>query len=534
MAIIVFTQPVPFPIAPLRQVLNAQLPLYKWQIGEADDGGAKTMAQWSDHQLIAGRTDATVLFCELFARPEPLAGDAPVHSWHLEIRRPTTDNDMIAHRVLLLIASVVMVPDDAALCQLLPGGGWLSRDETLRAAKALLAGESLEKLAHFGRPASTFAGSRAAAPAATASPRGEGRYSGLSQEQALRLGDMDETMARILHEKGMGEIADGMGLTKPPAFAHELPQPDRLPTMVLLAREPLILDWGQVGDGLRAIDPAGDWQVGQTGISHGALLGRGATIRFDTGQAPLPAYLLAQAQARSHGLTEEDKRTIATHRLHHSVTVDLDTRAADFLAVRQVAKVATLLIGLAAKRHGCVGLFNAGVGTVMPVDRVYQQIGILGSDEVPITLWTWAAFHSIEADAISISTGGMLPFTGYEVELWNAPGTLEQVAERLNGVLRYLLINGPVIIHGDTIGDHASDRSTRCFLGDSRADRGERTVPAMLLEFDAPEVARPKADMPRPDSPPPAPPLAPPPVPARTAPTGLVRRPPGSFGRKGL
>ncbi|NWK96759.1 hypothetical protein DM806_14030 [Sphingobium lactosutens] len=537
MAIIVFTQPVPFPIAPLRQVLSAQLPLYKWQIGEDDDGGAKTMAQWSDHQLIAGRTDATILFCELFARPEPLAGDAPVHSWHLEIRRPTTDNDTIAHRVLLLIASVVMMPDDAALCQLLPGGGWLSRDETLRAAKALLAGESLDKLAHFGRPASTFEGSRAAPSPnvpASAAPRGEGRYANLSQEQALRLGDMDETMARILHEKGMGEIADGMGLTKPPAFAHELPQPDRLPTMVLLAREPLILDWGQVGEGLRAIDPAGDWTVGQTGISHGALHGRGATIRFDTGQGPLPAYLLAQAQARSHGLIEEDKRAIASHRLHHSITIDLDTRAADFLAVRQVAKVATLLIGLAAKRHGCVGLFNAGVGTVMPVQRVYQQIAILGSDEVPITLWTWAAFHSTEPDAISISTGGMLPFAGFEVELWNAPGTLEQVAERLNGVLRYLLINGPVITHGDTIGDHASDRSTRCFLGDSRADRGDRSVPAMLLEFDAPEVARPKADLPRPDVTPPSPQQQPSPPRARPTPSGFGRRAPGSFGRKGL
>ncbi|QGP79673.1 DUF4261 domain-containing protein [Sphingobium sp. CAP-1] len=469
MAIIVFTQTIPFPIAPLRQLLAAQLPLYKWQIGEADDGGARTMGQWSDHQLISGRTDATILFCELFARMEPLASDAPLHGWHLEIRRPTTDNDAIAHRVLLLIASVVMAADDGALCQLLPGGGWLSCEETARAAKALLAGETLEKIAQFGRPASSFAGSRAAAPSP---PRREGRYAGLTPEQALNLGDMDETMARILHEQGMGDIADGMGLTRPPAFAHERPQPDRLPTMVLLAREPLILDWNQVAEGIRVIDPAGDWRVGETGVGNGLIHGRGATIRFDSGQGALPAYLLAQAQARSHGLSEEDRCIIASHRLHHSISIDLDTRAADFVAVRQTAKVATLLIGLAAKRPGCVGLFNAGVGTVMPVERVYSQVGILGSDEVPITLWTWAAFHSTQADAISISTGGMRPFTGYEVELWDAPGTLEQVAERLNGVLRYLLINGPAIRHGDTIGDHAGDRSTRCFLGDSRADRG--------------------------------------------------------------
>lgn len=521
MAIIVFTQPVPFPVAPLRQLLAAQLPLYKWQIGEADDGGARTMAPWRDHQLISGRTDATIIFCELVARMVPLAGDAPLHGWHLEIRRPTTENDAIAHRLILLIASAVMAGDDGALCQLLPGGGWLSGEEAARGAKALLAGETLDTIARFGRPASSFAGRRATpADGAPAAPRADARYAGLSPQQALNLGGMDATMARILHEQGMGAIADGMGLTRPPAFADERPRADRLPTMLLLAREPLRPDWGQVAEGARIIDPAGDWRVDEASPEAGGRLlhGRGATIRFVMQDGALPAYLLAQAQARSHGLTDADKDSLATHRLHHDISIDLDTRTADFADVRQVAKVATLLIGIAAKSPGCVGLFNAGVGTVMPVQRVYQQVGILGSDEVPISLWTWAAFHSTATDAISISTGGMLPFTGYEVELWNAPGALEPAAERLNGVLRYLLINGPTIGHGDSIGDHAADRSVRCFLGDSRADRD---VPALLLEFDAP-ATRPRFAPPAPASP------------SRPAPAGFARRAPGGFGRKGL
>ncbi|WHO39301.1 hypothetical protein PMI04_001470 [Sphingobium sp. AP49] len=408
MAIIVFTRPVPFPIASLRQLLAAQLPLYKWTVGEDDDGGAETMGQWADAQLICGRTDASIVFCELFARAQPFAGDAPVHRWHLELKRPTTDNDVIAHRILLLVAATVMLADDGALCQLLPGGGWLSSDDMIRATRALLAGESLEKLAQFGRPASAFAGS-APAPVAASVPRPAGRYAGLAPEQAMSLGQMDESFARILREKGMGDIADSMGLAAPPAFAHERPRADRLPTMVLLATQPLILDWALVQEGIGAIDPRGDWTLSETGLSHGVLAGRGATIRIDTHHAPLPAYLMAQAQARSHGLTEEDKRLLATHRLHHSVSVDLDTRAADFVDVRQSAKVATLLMGLAAKRQGCIGLFNAGVGTVMPVARLQQQVGILGSDEVPITLWTWCAFESIQPDAISISTGACCP-----------------------------------------------------------------------------------------------------------------------------
>lgn len=548
MAIVIFTQPVPFPIAPLRQALAAQLPLYRWQVGEEDDGGAQTMGRWGDCDLVYGRTGASAIFCELRARDDRLSGDVPLHSWHLEIRRPTTENAMVADRIAMVIATIVMVPDDGALCQLVPGGGWLSSEDMLRATRALLAGETLERLAEFGRPASSFAGRAAAVSTLPATPARTGRYAGLSQDQALSLGSMDESMARILHEKGMGDIADGMGLTKPPAFAHELPQADRLPTMVMLASAPLILDWALLREGLEAVDPRGGWVIDQSGPHHGVLRGRGATMTLDTNQSPLPGYLLAQATARSHGLSEEDKRLLGTHRVHHSIAIDLDTRAADFIDVRQTAKAATLLIALAAKRNGFVGLFNAGVGTVMPVARVVQQIGILGSDEVPITLWTWAAFHSTQADAISISTGGMLPFTGYEVELWNAPGTLETVAERLNGVLRYLLINGPAIAHGDTIGDHAADRSTRCFLGDSRADRGERAdgrpVPAMLLEFDAPEAAGARSPLPRPDLPRPDLPRSdlptatampvPPARPAPVTPTGFGRRPPGGFGRKGL
>jgi hypothetical protein len=516
MAIIVFSRPVPFPIAPLRLLLTAQLPLYKWTVSEEDDGGPETMGEWTDRQLICGRSADARVFCEIAARSGPAPGDMPPHGWYLDIGRPTTDDESVIHRMMLLIASTVMIPADDALCQLLPGGGWLSHNDVVRATKALIAGESFDKLAHLGQPASSFAASASA-------PRGDGRYAGLSQERAMALGGMDETMARILHERGMGEIAEGLGLTRPPAFADERPQANRLPTMALLASQPLSPDWSTLRDGVQAVDPQGGWTV-----EPGLLRGRGAVIRFGEAQGVVPAYLMAQAQARSHGLIDRDKALLGSHRVHHAITVELDTRAADYADVRQVTKIATLLIGLAAKQPGCVGLYNAGVGTAMVVEGVWQQIGVLANDEIPIALWTWAAFHSLERDAISIATGGMLPFTGYEVELWNAPGALEQVAERLNGVLRYLLINGPVIAHGDTIGKQAGDKSTRCFLGDSRADRGEQLVPAMLLELDgvaSTPPARPRAD----------PPVSTPPA-ARpaTPPASFGRRAPGGFGRKGL
>jgi hypothetical protein len=527
MAIVVFSRQVPCPIGPMRKLLGTCLPLYKWQIGEDDDGREATLVPWRDRTLIIGRTDATALFCEVVRREEPIATDAPFHTWHVEVPRPTTDNDAIAQRMTMLIASVVM--EEESFCQLLPGGPWLSSEDMARATKALLGGESFEKVAAFGRTTSQSA----VTPARPVAPA---RYAGLSPEQAMRTGGLDETFARILHEQGMGAIADGMGLAKPPAYAHELPRDDALPTLVLLLSQPQIFDWAMTRQGLAAIDPGGNWIVEREGPGHGTLIGRGATIAIASEPDPLPGYLVAQAVARSHGLSEEDRRQIAGHRMRVSLSVDLDTRAADYVAVRQTAKIVTLLVALAARRHDCLGLFNAGVGTVMAGPRLRQQVGVLANDEVPIQLWTWCAFHSIRPDAVSMSTGGLRPFLGYEVELWNAPGTLEQVAERMNGVLRYLLINGPVIRHGETIGDSAADQSVRCFLGESRAERpGQEHVPAMLLEFDSPGVSAPK---PTPDAPVAGdiaalvPGLAKPPS-APPSP-GFGRRPAGGFGRKGL
>jgi hypothetical protein len=483
-AIIVFSKPVAFPVAPLREQLLRYFPRFKWQCGENDTGAAEQMGSFAENPVILGRSaeEAIMVHCQPFLGAHHAA---PVpHEWHLKISQPTTENGRLAQAISALICGISMILDeDHARCQLEEGGSWYSAEEMVQVIKTVSDGS--------GAPV-PLPQTGMAAPDTPA-----GRYANLEPEQVMALGETDEMFAKLLHERGMGDIAEEMGLSAAPDFAHEGARMDHLPTMVMLANSPLIFDWQAIKEGLPAIDPGGDWNIVESGPSYGRLEGRGATIKIATTNSPVPSYILAQGFARTHGITDADKAAFTAHKVHHTLTIDLDTRAADYVDVRQTTKVATLLIGLAALRHGFAGLYNAGVGALLTVDAVKGQMGVLASDEVPISMWTWWAFDSVEPENVSLSTNGMRPFTGYEVELWNAPGALDAVADRLNGVIRYLLINGPVIKHGDTIGDNVGDRSTRCFHGTTRANRPEQDLPVLLIELDNMT----NASTPQPDAP---------------------------------
>jgi hypothetical protein len=294
----------------------------------------------------------------------------------------------------------------------------------------------------------------------------------------------------------MGETADGMGLTLAPDYAHEKPRDEALPTLVMLATAPLCIDWLKIGEGLRAIDKAAHWALQPSSPHAGRICGRGATITIACEKRPMPGYLLAQGMAREHFLKPGQRAQLARHSCQQIIGVELDTRTADYVDVRQTAKAVAMVIAACAMNPAFVGLFNAGTGVAKPADRVRDSITALGQDEVPVAIWTWIAVDSQVSDAVSISSAGMRPFVGFEVECWNAPGDLDSVASRVNDVMRYLLINGDVIKPGETIGNYEGDRSTRCFFGDSKADRCGAKVPAMLLEFDDNGPANPKPDAP--------------------------------------
>ncbi len=491
MPTLLFSQHVAFPIGSLRTTLARYCDGYKWRCGEEDNGGPDQMGSFGRSDIVMGRADADIVMVTLTTRHDPLGPPAPPHQWALEVSSPTTDDERLANHLLGIICSTLMMPDaERAFCRLTPDGRWLRATEVIDAIDDVLRGKPLSEIESGLAMPDT--GGRCAGLA----PDTGGRYAGLAPDQAMMLASTDETMARILHEQGMGSIADGMGLTEPPHFAGELPQANRLPTLVLLSTSPLFIDWAKTAEMLHAIDKDGDWQVAADGPTSGRLTGRGAVVTISCADQPLPAYLTTQGLAREHFLTPAMRAEVMSHRAWTAFDIAFDTRAAGFIATRQTAKAVAMAMAPLATNPTCVGLFNAGLGVARPAERVRDSIGALLDNEVPIGIWIWAAPDSSVTDAVSISTSGMRPFVGYEVECWNAPGTIAVAAERLNGVLRYLLINGPVIEHGDTIGIETGDKSTRCFHGVSNAQRAEEGVPTLLLEFDNKGGVKPRADAP--------------------------------------
>jgi hypothetical protein len=470
MAIITFSKPVGFPTAPLRDLLQKHLPLFKWQCGEHDMGGEKEMGRFDDHMLIVGRSSSTAIFTELRRVESPFPGAAYPHAWHLQIGAPTTELQPVADRVTLIIGMTVMILDEQdALCQLRPGGNWLTAQDLLRVFKVVLGGESIALADGLGIPPDRLAAS-----------------------------DRPSTPERMPPER-MPD-APTLGRDPPRDVARRMLAP-----MALMIERNLRPDWATIERFARELDPDGRWSHQALGDMD-VLAGRGVRVMAHTKGDPVPAYVYQDAFTRSFWFTG-DRSAIAAHRRHMTVACALDTAGADWVSIRQTAKIVTLVTGMLARLPGVIAVYNMDTGTIFEPARVGEFLGILGRNQLPVLLWTWTQWHSLVDGDVSMSTSGLMPFLGHELELWNAPLSAEEVRDQVSDLIIYLLDAGPTIGHGDTAGRTRGDQSIRCFLGPGRAGR-DTPVQALFLEFagvggatlraDVPEVGAPAPDLPRP------------------------------------
>jgi len=529
MAIILLGSAGTFPAGPLRARLQTELPDWRWTCGEQDISAPDSLQIWRPSQLVCGRptilpsTDAPPLFIDLRYTDAAWNGPAaPPHAARVLIGAPTTDNPQLADRLKVLIASTLLdVHGGSGWAQFAPGENWLDAAQVARLVPLITGGEPLSIAADLGR---SFSNSAQTPPDTGPSLATLPFDDLLPAERSARLGidtlGLARAEASIAAALGANPV---LGLALPPAspLAAEHPSPHRLPTLALLYAEPPALDWGLLAQGLNAIDPQGQWQA-----TEGAINGR-ARLTIAHNPAPLPACLIEPALDRSVALRSgEPLRALRRHASHLTIAADLDPAKAGPEATRQTAKAMTMALAILSKAGVCVGAYNAATDCLFTADHIEPLISPLAQDEVSIPLFVWIAFHSTQSDAIALSTAGLIPFTGCEVEVWNAPGDLGFVADKLNGVLRYLLVNGAVIGHGDTIGLSPSDQTTRCFRSPSRAPRPYaqgQDIPALLLEFAGPAIRAPRADA-----------LGI----AQTGPSlaqpSLLRRARTAFGRKGL
>jgi hypothetical protein len=473
LAVLLLQTPIPFPTSRLRDQLGGFFAGITWWAGDADLGQAGRTTPFERAETILGRTRDQSILCTVQQNRHPY-GPAnghvpPDHRLHVTIGAPTTDDAALARGIALIVgvtlaaADATVNPDVAeggAWLQLEPGSPWYSVTDMRSLAKMLENDRTLPRRFEFGRP------EVAAAPADTSGAR--------------------------------------------------RPVSERLGSFTLLLDGDVHIDWAPIAEAMNIVDPGGDWCIVASPGGMGFATGRS---RLHMIWAPMPyeADAIEQGRARSFWF-DGDRTRVARHRHYLTIALIAPEAFADRVSA---AKAMTIMVALLARLPQVAAVFNNMVMTLFTPDQVQGQAAILARNEVPIQLWIWAAPNALTDGDVSLTTGGLAPFVGYEVEVWNAPLSLAVATEKLNGVLRYLLSNGPVVAHGDTIGDNAVDQTTRCFFAPSRAERPE-PVDAMMLEFDSGPSASPRRDL----APPPRPDPVPPPRPAATA----MRRP--VFGRK--
>lgn len=206
MAIITFRKArifptMPFPTAPLRDLLITNLPAYKWQCGEHDSGGKTEKGHFHDHMLISGRSSDTLVFTELRAVDAIMPGAAPPHLWYLDVGAPTTEIEYVADRITLIICMTLMIADEQdSRCQLYPGGHWLTAQDMSKLFDRVIAGV----------PLAIAAGSAPLAPAPAAPPAEDQR------ERAARILDDDaspETRQLLSEVVAAHEVEAAHGLS---------------------------------------------------------------------------------------------------------------------------------------------------------------------------------------------------------------------------------------------------------------------------------------------------------------------------------
>lgn len=540
-----------FPAGVLRGALSRAVPKLRWTCGEDDDGTPDCAAPMRRDTLITGRSGTASVQIALHAE------DRTEDGVQLQASVMGCDDTLLRDRILTALAGTFATLDRPGMhVRFAATQGWLNAAGAERAAVLVLEGEELAAiapaLAVTHEPMLEAIEAPTAAPAPSPSPAAQSGTGGpsqlahlpfddlLPQERSARMGidviGLAETEASVAHALFSGPraaMADTIGWPEPPPFFAEAPRRDRLPTLVLLFDEAPRIDWSIVAEGLTAIDGEAEWRIHANSPHEARLTGRGGTICLSWQAEALPAWMIEKAIWRSFWCRPGSTlRRLRRHRGYLSLTCDLDTAAAEYIDVRQSAKALSMVLAIAAKSGPCTGVFNAAHGCAYTADQLDMLVGPLAEDEVPIKLFLWTAFHETKGDAVSLSTAGMLPFVGREVETWNAPGSLAYVGDKLNQLLRYLLIEGPVIRHGDTIGETAGEQTLRVCHGESREASRPGPVPVLLMEFAGPANGTPRPD-PVPIASAPTVIAPPPAVNARTG-FGSLRRTTGNFGRKGL
>lgn len=205
-----------------------------------------------------------------------------------------------------------------------------------------------------------------------------------------------------------------------------------------------------------------------TDLTLNTALGDGFALRFDGG--PLVSVIIANrplpqvAYVRAVQLNRtwpHAAAAIGRHRAH--IIVGLTAEPTDHLeALNGAAYVTMATAAIAALTPALAVVWSTG-DAVSEAAQFQHAAGMLAQKQ--ISPEAWVGFEWLDGPrtpqgerTLAVVTTGLRAFIGREIEWLPSPLPPLTIAQRMIGLLQYLIVSGPVIADGDTLGISEAER----------------------------------------------------------------------------
>lgn len=206
------------------------------------------------------------------------------------------------------------------------------------------------------------------------------------------------------------------------------------------------------------IPQLGDTEKGDKNIlSFG--VGDQATVFLTLIPGPIPWSDL-KGPCETSALWPVAAKVLKPHKLHLLVTILFE----DYRSPIEKSKLLTQVT--AAVAHTCeasLGVYWCNANLVIPIELFRSFAVEILPVGPPIHMWVDFRFFPNESNNMSGFTAGLAALGHMEIVTEDSPETPQELRERFEGLIGYLLDKGPVIKNGDTIGEDANERITAVY-----------------------------------------------------------------------
>lgn len=198
--------------------------------------------------------------------------------------------------------------------------------------------------------------------------------------------------------------------------------------------------------------------LGQTEKSDKTILtfdvGEKAHVFLTLMPGPIPWSDLEGPCATSV-LWRDAAKVLKPHRAHLLVTLMFDDSRSQIEKSKLLTQVTASVL---ATCEAALGVYWCNATLVVQPDLFREFAEKILPHGPPIHIWVDFRIGPNEQGKMSGFTTGLRALGHLEIETQNSPEPASELRDRFEGLIHYLLENGPVIKNGDTIGEDQNER----------------------------------------------------------------------------